>query len=57
MFDEDNNKKGADNGQKKPPGGGFKISSMTLLAWAAIITRHRGAVHDEAALHDPGDAS
>ena len=38
MFDEDNNKKGADNGQKKPPGGGFKISSMTLLAWAAIIT-------------------
>ena len=38
MFDEDNNKKGPDNGQKKPPGGGLRISPMTLLAWAAIIS-------------------
>jgi cell division protease FtsH len=37
MFDDDNSKKGPDNGQKKPPGGGFKISPMTLLAWVAII--------------------
>ncbi len=37
MFDDDNNKRVPDNGQKKPPGGGFKVSSMTLLAWIAII--------------------
>jgi cell division protease FtsH len=35
MFDEDDNKKGGP-GQKKPPGG-FKFTSLTWVAWVAII--------------------
>ena len=35
MFDEDQNKKKGDD-PKKPPGG-FKVPSVTWLAWIAII--------------------
>src|SRR5271154_4274924 len=36
MFDEDNDKKKDDRGQKKPPGG-FNIPTFTWVAWIAII--------------------